>query len=94
MYGEQERLYRKEIVLIKNIEVETYVHNNGIIIVPNTEDNCKAMKTIEIPDIQKLYTILDHEKEEPATTNYKKALYILKKKSRSSKGKGKQKETS
>ncbi|KAI5192732.1 hypothetical protein NEMIN01_2177 [Nematocida minor] len=79
MYGDQERLYTKETIVVKNVQIETYVHNNGIIIVPNTESNCANVKTLEISDIQKMYTILDEKEEKPATTSYKKSLYILKK---------------
>lgn len=83
MYGEQERLYKKEHISIKDAKIEVYIHNNGIIIVPNTESNCKAMENMELSDIQKAYTILDKKEEEPATSSYRKYLYIFKKKGHS-----------
>lgn len=83
MHREQKRLYTVHTVDIGRASIEIYSHNNGISIIPNTQSNWEALKTITKEDIQNVFTIVDEEDEAPAETSYKKYLYIVRKKARS-----------
>ncbi|KAI5133729.1 hypothetical protein NEAUS04_0108 [Nematocida ausubeli] len=79
----KEDLYTKETITIDNTKLEVYKHNNGILFVPNTKNNCKAVSSITTKSIQSVYTILEEKEEEPATSTYTKYLYLLKKRAAS-----------
>ncbi|EIJ89587.1 hypothetical protein NEPAR06_1207 [Nematocida parisii] len=82
--GTPEDLFNKETITIENVKIETFTHNNGIIIIPNTESNCKAVNLITTKSIQSIYTILEEREEDPAITTYTKYLYLLKRRTAAS----------